>query len=198
MTRRLADAGFSAVELLMVVAVVGSLAAISVPLSGGMIDDIRLRGDAQGMSGTLALTKMTAAAKFTRARLLVDVAAGTYRIETWQRTATPGWVAEGGDLRLSAQNRFGFGTLAAPPPNTQAALAQPAPCLDDDDVVMTGTACVIYNSRGTPVSPSGAPVTTQVVYLRGPSGVFGVAIGATGQQQVWRSNVVAGGVWTQQ
>lgn len=182
----------------MVVAVVGSLAAISVPLSGGMIDDIRLRGDAQGMSGTLALTKMTAAAKFTRARLLVDVAAGTYRIETWQRTATPGWVAEGGDLRLSAQNRFGFGTLAAPPPNTQAALAQPAPCLDDDDVAITGTACVIYNSRGTPVSPSGAPVTTQVVYLRGPTGVFGVAIGATGQQQVWRSNVVAGGVWTQQ
>lgn len=197
MTRRLADAGFSAVELLMVVAVVGSLAAISVPLSSGMIDDIRLRGDAQGLSGTLALTKMTAAAKFTRARLLVNVAAGTYRIETWQRTATPGWVAEGGDLRLSAQDQFGFGTLAAPPPNTQAALAQPAPCLDDDDVVMTGTACVIYNSRGTPVSSSGAPVTTQVVYLRGPSGIFGVAIGATGQQQVWRSNLVAGGVWTQ-
>lgn len=198
MIRRLTDAGFSAVELLMVVAVVGSLAAVSVPLSGGMIDDIRLRGDAQGLSSSLALTKMTAAAKFTRARLLVNVAAGTYRIETWQRGATPGWEAEGGDRQLSAQDRFGFGALATPPPNTQAALALPAPCLDDDAIAITNTSCVIYNSRGTPVSSSGAPVTTQVVYLRGPSGVFGVAIGATGQQQVWRSNVVAGGVWTQQ
>ena len=182
----------------MVVAVVGSLAAVSVPLSAGMIDDIQLRGDAQTVSGALALTKMTAAAKFTRARLLVDVGAGTYRIETWQRTATPGWVAEGGDLRLSGQDRFGFGALATPPPNTQGTLALPALCLDDDDVAIAGTSCVIYNSRGTPVSSSGAPVTTQVVYLRVPSGVFGVAIGATGQQQVWRSNVVAGGVWTQQ
>ncbi len=198
MIRRLTDAGFSAVELLMVVALVGSLAAVSVPLSGGMIDDIRLRGDAHALSGSLALTKMTAAAKFTRARLLVNVAAGTYRIETWRRTATPGWVAEGGDLRLSAQDRFGFGPLTTPPPNTQAALVLPAPCLDNGDVVIAGTSCVIYNSRGIPVSSSGAPVTTQVVYLRGPSAVFGVTIGATGQQQVWRSNVVAGGVWTQQ
>ena len=198
MIRRLTDAGFSAVELLMVVAFAGSLAAITVPISGGIIDDIRLRGDAQGLSGTLALTKMTAAAKFTRARLLVNTAAGTYRVETWQRTATPGWVAEGGDQRLSQRDRFGAGALTAPPPDTQGALAQPPPCLDDDDVAIEGTSCVIFNSRGIPVSSAGAPVTTQVVYLNGPTGIFATVIGATGQQQVWRSNVAAGGSWKRQ
>ncbi len=198
MTRRLTDAGFSAVELLIVVALMGSLAAITVPISGTMIDDIQIRGDAHAVSGTLALTKMTAAAKFTRARLLVNLGAGTYRIETWRRTGTPGWVAEGSDLRLSAQNGFGFGALATAPPNTQVALAQPVPCLDAAEVAIAGTACVIYNSRGTPISAGGAPVTTQAVYLGGPTGVFGVVIGATGQQQVWRSNVMAGGVWVQQ
>ncbi len=198
MTRRCTDAGFSAVELLIAVAIIGSLAAVSVPISGGMIDDIRLRGDGQGLSSTLALTKMTAAAKFTRARLFVNEDAGTYRIEVWQRTGTPGWVAEGGDLRLSTHDRFGFGALTTPPPNTQLALAQAPPCRDNDDAAIEGTSCVIFNSRGIPVSSSGAPVTTQAVYLRGPTGVFGVIIGATGQQQVWRSTLVAGGPWRQQ
>jgi prepilin-type N-terminal cleavage/methylation domain-containing protein len=198
MIRRITDAGFSAVELLFVVAIVGSLAAVGVPISGGMIDDIRLRGDAQGVSGALALTKMTAAAKFTRARLVVNVSTGTYRIESWQKTGTPGWVAEGGDVRLSTQDNFGSGAATAPPPNTQAALAQPLPCLDDDDTAITGTACVIYNSRGIPVSSAGAPVTTQALYMRGPTGIFAVVVGATGQQQVWRTTLAASGTWKQQ
>lgn len=182
----------------MVVALIASLAAIAVPVSEGMISDIRIRGDAQTLSGTLALTKMTAAAKFTRARLNMNVVTGTYRIEVWQRTGTPGWVTESGELRLSSQDLFGSGSLTAPPPNTQAVLAQAPPCRDADAEVIVNTACVIYNSRGIPVSFSGAPVTTQVVYLRGPTGAFAVAIGPTGQQQVWRTNLAAGGAWVQQ
>jgi prepilin-type N-terminal cleavage/methylation domain-containing protein len=198
MIRRFNDAGFSALELLMVVALVGSLAAIGVPLSGNFIEDVRLRGDAQGLSGALALTKMTAAAKFTRARLLVNPAAGTYRIESWQKTGAPGWVAEGGDLRLAQRDQFGAGAVTTPPPDSQEALAQPTACLDNAGAAIEGTSCVIFNSRGTPVTAAGAPVTTQVVYLRGPSGVFAVVVGATGKQQVWRTNVAAGGSWKQQ
>lgn len=197
-TRRLRDHGFSAVELLIALAIVGSLAAMSVPLSGGMIDDIRLRGDAQGLSSAVALTKMTAATRFSRSRLHVNQAAGTWQIETWQSTGTPGWILDGGVHRLSPRGRFGAGPVTTAPPNSQAAVAQPPQCLAADDTTLAGTACVIFNSRGLPVSSTGAPMTTQVLYMRGPTGVFAIVVGATGQLQVWRTTSTAGGAWRQQ
>lgn len=197
-TRRPLDHGFSAVELLIALAIVGSLAAMSLPISGSMIDDIRLRGDAQGLSSGVALTKMTAATKFSRSRLRVDEAAGTWQIEIWQSTGTPGWVVEGATHQLSYRDQFGAGPVTAAPPDTQAAVAQPTACLAADDTTIAGTACVIFNSRGLPVSSAGAPMTTQVLYMRGPTGVFAIVIGATGQLQVWRTTSTAGGAWQQQ
>lgn len=197
-TRRPQDRGFSAVELLIVLAVVGAIAAIGLPMSGGMIDDIRLRGDAQGLSSAVALTKMTAATKFSRSRLHVNQTAGTWRIETWQSTGTPGWIADGGTQTLSYRGQFGAGPVTVPPPNSQSVVAQPAPCLAADDTTIDGTACVIFNSRGLPVSSSGAPMTTQVLYMRGPTGVFAIVLGATGQLQVWRTTSTSTGAWQQQ
>lgn len=192
------DHGFSAVELLVVVAILGSVAAIGIPLSTGMIDDIKIRGDAQGLSAAIALTKLTASAKFTHARLFVNQAAGTYRIQVWSRTGTPGWVATSDDLRLSDRSQFGFGVVTAAPPNTQATLAQAPACLDDVDAVIAGTSCVIFNSRGISVLAAGPPATTQAIYLNGPSGAFGVILGATGQLQVWRTTQTGANSWRQQ
>lgn len=179
-------------------AIIGSIAALAAPISGNMIEDIRLRGDAQGLSSAVALTKMTGAARFTRARLRVNQAAGTYQVETWQTTGTPGWVLEGGVQQLSTGGQFGAGPVTTPPPNSQAVFGQPAACLNDEGDVIAGTSCVIYNSRGLPITAAGAPITTQVVYMRGPTGVFAIVVGATGQMQVWRTTLSAGGTWRQQ
>jgi prepilin-type N-terminal cleavage/methylation domain-containing protein len=192
------DSGFSAVELLIVVAIVASIAAVTVPLSGPMIEDIRLRGDAQGLSSAIALTKMTGAAKFTRARLRIDQNAGTFQIETWQTAGVPGWVAEDGRQQLSQGGQFNAGPVIAPPPDSQAALAQPAACLADDDTAIAASSCVIFNSRGLPVSSAGGPTTTQVLYMRGPTGVFAIVIGATGQMEMWRTTLSASGTWQRQ
>jgi prepilin-type N-terminal cleavage/methylation domain-containing protein len=192
------DAGFSAVELLIAVAILGSIAAMSMPVSTGMIDDIRLRGDSQGVASAMAFTKMTAAAQFTRARLRLDLAAGTYRTEVWRDGGTPGWVTEGPTHQLSTDGRFGAGVVTTAPPNTQAALAQAAACLADDGTAINGTACVVFNSRGLPTTSAGTPAGVQALYLRGPSGVFGIVVGATGQQQVWRATHTPSGTWRQQ
>jgi len=189
--------GFSAVELLVVVAIVGSMAAIGIPLSTGMIDDIKSRGDAQGLSAAVALTKLTASSKFTHARLFVNTATGSYRVQTWNRTGTPGWVAAGDPMNLSDRSRFGFGGVDAPPPNTQATLAQAPACRDDEDSPIAGTACVIFNSRGISVLSTGPPATTQALYLNGPSGVFAVILGSTGQLQVWRTTQEGANSWRQ-
>lgn len=167
-------------------------------MSAGMIDDIRLRGDAQGLSSAVALTKMTAATKFSRTRLHVNETAGTWQIETWRSTGTPGWIMDGGTHSLSLGDQFGAGPAASAPPNSQAVVAQPTPCLAADGTTINGTACVIFNSRGLPVSSAGTPMTTQVLYLRGPTGVFAIVLGATGQMQVWRTTLSSSGAWRQQ
>lgn len=192
------NAGFSAVELLVAVAILGSIAAMALPISGNMIDDVRLRGDGQGLSSSIALAKMTGAARFTRARVRMDQAAGTYQVETWQTTGAPGWVMDGGRQQLSVRGQFGAGPAALPPPNSQAAVAQPAPCLDNAGDPIAGTSCVLFNSRGLPITSAGVPTTTQVMYLRGPTGVFAIVIGAAGQMQVWRTTLNASGTWRQQ
>lgn len=192
------DTGFSAVELLIVVALVGSLAAIGIPLSNGMIDDIKSKGDAQGVSAAIAQTKLTSAAKFTRARLYLNLSSNLYRIQVWNKTGTPGWVDVSDNTLLSDRSQFGYGTVTAPPPNTLATLSQAALCRDDADVEIVSTACLIFNSRGVQVTSAGLPATTQSLYLTGNSGTFGIFVGPTGRLQVWKTTQEGASAWRQQ
>lgn len=192
-----AAAGYSAIELLVVLTLAGTMAAMAAPMSMSMVSSFRLSGDAHGVSNSAATAKMTAAARFTRARLYVDLAAGAYRIETWRRTGAAGWVAEGGTSWLNNRNRFSFGSIGTPPPNTQAAVAHPAPCLDAAGVAIANTACLVYNSRGIAIDAVGAPATPQVLYVSGPTDVYAIAVSGTSQLQMWRIPP-GGGTWRQQ
>ena len=189
--------GYSAIELLVTLAIVGSLAAMSVPFSMSMVDDYRLSGDAHDLSNSVALTKMSAAAEFTRARLYVNLATGRYHIDSWRKTGTPGWRAEGGEALLTTGNAFGAGALTAPPPNTVAAIAQPAACRTDAGAAIANTACVIFNSRGLSVDDGGAPAAMKLFYLAGPTAVYALGVSGTGQQQLWRVSP-GGGTWNLQ
>lgn len=187
--------GFSAIELLIVLAIAGCVAAISIPASTGMVDEFRLNADAHGVSNSLALTRMGAAANFTRARLFVDRANNNYRIERWNKAASS-WQAVSGTSPLGTSNTFSNGAIAVPPPNSQLAVAQPAPCLTDAGVQMTGTSCVIFNSRGVPIGTTGAPTPAAVIYLSGPTAVYGIVISSTSQLALWRVSP-GGGAWAQ-
>ena len=173
------------------------MAAIGLPLSSGMIDDIKMRGDAQGLSSAVAQAKLTSAAKFTHSRLFVNLAANTYRIQTWRRTGTPGWEDTNEALFLSDRSQFGFGSATVPPPNSQVTLEQAPLCRDDLNVDIASTACVIFNSRGVSVTAAGPPAMTQAFYLTGPSGTYGVVLGATGQLQVWHTTQAGISSWKQ-
>jgi prepilin-type N-terminal cleavage/methylation domain-containing protein len=180
--------GFSLVDLLVAIAIVGIVTAMAIPMADSASRGFRLQGDAQGIADMVALAKMRAAALFTRARIRADLADGSYRLEIWDKDADA-WVQEGGTVLLSDFVTFGFGALDAPPPNTQAAIGQSPECttlgLEDPEA---GTACIVFNSRGVPVDTFGAPVGGNALYITDGSAVYATTITATPLVRQWWSN----------
>src|SRR4029078_3958610 len=90
--RRPGDAGFSLVELMAMCLVMCTLAAFVLPFTRTTLNPMNLVSDARNVSSATALAKMRAAAYFTKARVYVSLAGGTFRVERWQKTAPIGWV----------------------------------------------------------------------------------------------------------
>ena len=61
------ESGFTLLETLMVVAIIGVVATIAIPQLGNSIAYFRLSGDARSVSNAVALTKMRAASNFSDA-----------------------------------------------------------------------------------------------------------------------------------
>src|SRR5713101_8229132 len=90
-----AERGFTILETVIVVGLVGVIGVIAVPMFGNSMANFRISGDARGLSNASAVAKMRAASNFSRVRLYVDVAAKTHHIESLDKTATPPhWTTE--------------------------------------------------------------------------------------------------------
>jgi len=192
------SAGFTILEMLFVVLILGVLFAVSVPMTGNALQDMRVTGSAQSISNAVSVTKMRAAANFTKSRLMADLSGGTFTLQTWDKTATS-WVSDSGTTNLATDVAFGFGSLDAPPPNTQGVTIFQAPaCLDDDGTAIGNSACIIFNSRGVPIDDTGTPIATDALYVKNATAVYGVTVSATGLIRLWHANPTAGATWTQQ
>ena len=197
--------GFSILELLMVVGVTTVVAAIAVPMMKNTIGDFKLSGDARGLTNAVSLAKLRAASDFSQARLYVDLNAGTFRVETWSKTAVPpDWVTEGGITALSSNDTFSFGVVGSAPLDTQPVIGQSSPCIDRLGVAIATSSCVLFNSRGIPVASGGvppavgAPTGNDALYITDGSAVYGITLSATGLIKLWRTNPRAAPSWVLQ
>jgi prepilin-type N-terminal cleavage/methylation domain-containing protein len=197
---RTGERGYSMIEVMVVVGIGAVLSAVAIPMVGSTLSNFRLGGDAHSVSNAVALTKMRAAATFTRARLFVDRTSNTFHIEEWNNT-TGAWVVDGGTTTLSSGVQFGFGPVTAAPPNTQAIIDQAPACLDTASPAhaIGNTACVLFNSRGIPIDGATAnPTTLDALYVTDGNAVYGTTVAATGTMRLWLGRYSTTPSWTQQ
>jgi prepilin-type N-terminal cleavage/methylation domain-containing protein len=194
--------GFSLIELLMVLAIMGVLAAVTVPMSGNTIRFLKISGDARELSNATAVAKMRAAAKFTQSRLYVDITGRQFYVQTYNKASST-WTNEGGATSLSSTVTFSYGPAATPPPNTQTTIGQAPQCTTlagspPVETPVANTACIIFNSRGLPIDTTGSPTGLDAVYVTDGSAIYGITVAATGFIRTWQSVYSSTPSWTLQ
>lgn len=181
------EQGFSVIDILMVVALIGIIAAIAVPVTGSAVSGQRFNTDSQALTNLIGLAKMRASAAYTRARVRANIAARTFALERWDKT-TNTWVTEGSVTPLSLGVTFGFGTVGTAPPNTQTAIGFSGACrvgLTAATATIADTACVVFNSRGLPVDDAGLPFGGHGIYLTDGRAVSATTVTATPRIRRW-------------
>jgi len=195
--------GMSLLELIVVVGIIAVISAIAVPMTKNSLGDFTLSGDARSLTNAVSLAKLRAASDFSQARVFVDLAGKSYHVETWNKTGAA-WVTEGGTTTLASTDSFSFGVVGTAPPNSQAVIGQASACVTNLGAAIGGTACVLFNSRGIPVDPAGAPPAVgaptgnYALYLTDGTAVYGVTLWATGLIKLWRTNPTATPSWVLQ
>ena len=169
--------GVSLIELVITIAIILVLTAVSLPSFSKTLQSFRGVGDARRIASMLQLTQMRAGAMCSRTRLNVNLAAGTFALQVYNR-ANNTWGTEGGTESLSPKDSFGFGTISTPA---------------GGQTTITETPQIMFNSRTIPVDSLGSPTGSYANYLSNGMGDFyAVTVSITGQISIWQFN---GSVW---
>lgn len=197
------QAGFSTLEMLVVIAISVIITVIAVPTYLNTTAYLRVAGDLRALNGLTAQAKMRASADFTHARVFADLNGNTYQLQVWNKTGAC-WVVDsdrtntcvtysssapsGAVNNLSQGVTYGFGSLSSGPTPGQTTIAQATPCRNDANTSDIGnTACVVFNSRGIPIDSSNSPIATGAFYVTNGTVVNAVTVSATGSIQAWSS-----------
>jgi len=169
--------------------VMAVLAAIAIPMVSAASSNVKLNDQADNVSNYVGLAKMRATARFSRARVYLDLAARTYVLQVWNQGGGA-WANDTAITTLPFGISFSFGVLDAPPLNTQPAIAFAAKCTNNavPPVEIDNTSCIMFNSRGIPINSAGSPIGGNAFYLTDGTGVRAITVTATPLIRNWWSS----------
>ncbi len=209
------DTGFSMLELLTTLLIIGIIAAISLPVAINAVKGYRLHADGTAIASYMNVARMKAASQYAPYRLKFDLAAGTYQIEELcgiNRVGDPACTAPGATSYTLHAGTIGFdlaklGTQYAtvgnmfstcraagiPAPTTTPYNPSPGTITGDPPCAPAGNVFSFYfNTRGAPVdgtsTPPGNPLTNggSVIYIiNQDNNVDAVTVSLGGRAQVW-------------
>ena len=208
------QAGFSTLELLVVVAISLIITAMAVPSYRNTVAYLRAAGDIRSLNGLTAQAKMRAAASFTHARVYADLSNAGYQLQVWDKvkgcwvedsdrntdankiciTYSNSGAPSGTVIALSQGNTFGFRNVTVGPTPGQATIGTNQCYKDDGTSLIGNSACIVFNSRGIPVDNSNSPLATGAFYLGNQNLVEAVTVSATGSIRSWSTNPTCGSV----
>jgi len=161
------ERGFSMVELLILLGMMASLAALSIPALTSAARDMRLIADAKNIATTINYAKMSAASQMTCYRMTFTPGTSEWSLLRLNR-ATGNYELQQSAHRLSEGVSNSGIFFKANSPSGPSGLP-------------TATATTLtFNSRGIPVEGVSA------IYLINQNKSFAVSVSLTGKVQFWR------------
>jgi len=149
------SSGFSLIEVMVSMSVMMVLAAITIPMVSAASSNVKLHDQADNISNYVGLAKMRATARFSRARVYLDIAARTYVLQVFNQGAGA-WANDTSVTTLPTGISFSFGDLDAPPTNTQPS-QKPSPAPVDVSHDRLRSVSLLPEQR-SPTRPAVQPV----------------------------------------
>lgn len=190
------ERAFTMIEMLILVTVIGIVAAVAIPQAYHAVKAYRLHADASALADQLNIARMRAASQFAPYREVIDTTTGTYWREqlcgdtsvTVDLACTSPFSAlttpdiEGGTQYSLEGNSFSSCRPASVSGSSfpGSIQADPSPC--------PSTIEIYFNTRGAPVDDNGDPLANggAVIYVRNQYNlVDAVTVAIGGAVSVW-------------
>lgn len=190
------EAAFTMLEMLVVVAVAGAVAAMAIPQAYYTVKAYRLHADASALANQLNIARMRAASQFAPYRQVVNASSGTYWREklcgdtstSTDSACTSAYNAlTSSGLEGGTQYAIEGDSFSSCRPSFLSASSYPgtieadaSPCPDPIDIY--------FNTRGAPVDSNGDPLSNggAVIYVRNQYNLLdAVTVSVGGAVTVW-------------